>query len=168
MDDEQRKKYGYFNIEPKDKSKCKAIISNLDWSVDGRLVCACFKTENFQNVVTIWNINTCQKTFVFDGKDHDVGNINKAVFYPLSPDYLLISGDKALIIQISSGKKVMVAEDLVPQHQKIMKKKGSSLKSQNLILRAMFNQGIRYYLLIDNQSKLIFLMKDKSGKKPKP
>jgi hypothetical protein len=66
----------------------------------------------------------------------------------------------------------MVAEDKADpelSQQKVVKKKGSSLKSQNFILRTLFNQGTRYYLLIDNQSKLIFLLKDKtSGKKSKP
>ena len=146
MDEDQRKKYSFFQVEAKDKSKCKAIISNLDWSIDGRLVCACFKTEN---IVIVWNVNTCQKTYVLDGKDHDDGQINKALFYNLNPDYLQISGDKAIIIQISTGKKVMVAEDSGIQ-QKVVKKKGSSLKSQNFILRTIFNQGTRYYLLIDN------------------
>ncbi len=95
MDEDQRKKYDYFQIEAKDKSKSKAQISNLDWSIDGRMVCASFKTEN---LVVVWNIHTCQKIFVFDGKDHNFGNINKALFYNLNPDYLQISGDKALII----------------------------------------------------------------------
>jgi hypothetical protein len=79
-------------------------------------------------MVIVWNVNTCKKTYVLDGKDHDVGNINKALFYNLNPDYLQISGDKAFIIQISTGKKVMVAEDSGIE-QKIVKKKGSSMKS---------------------------------------
>lgn len=49
--------------------------------------------------------------FVLDGKDHDIGTINKALFYNLNPDYLQISGDKAIIFQISTGKQLMVAED---------------------------------------------------------
>ena len=76
----------------------------------------------------VWNINTCEKKFVFDAKDHNFGNINKALFYNLNPDYLQISGDKALIIQISTNKKVMVAEgdNETQQTQKVIKKKGSS------------------------------------------
>lgn len=88
--------------------KCKAVISNLDWSIDSRLVCASFKNEN---LIVVWNINTCQKVFTFNAKDHTFGSINKALFYNLNPDYLLISGDKAIIFQISTNKKVVVAEE---------------------------------------------------------
>ena len=84
-----------FKIEPKDKANCKAQISNIDWSIDGRLICASFKVEN---VAVVWNINTCEKIYEFRAIDHNFGNINLALFYPLNSDYLQISGDKALII----------------------------------------------------------------------
>ena len=74
-----------FKIEPKDKINCKAMIANIDWSLDGRLVCACFKVEN---IVVVWNINSCEKVFEFDGLKHSFGNISKAIFYSLNPDYL--------------------------------------------------------------------------------
>ena len=35
-------------------------ISNIDWSLDGRLICVTIKNEN---VAVIWNINTCKKVF---------------------------------------------------------------------------------------------------------
>ena len=47
-------------FEPKDKAKCKAQISSLDWSVDGRLIVACFKVEN---QVVIWDVLSCKKLF---------------------------------------------------------------------------------------------------------
>ena len=49
-----------FKIEPKDKVNCKAQISNIDWSVDGRFICASFKVVN---VAIVWNINTCQNVY---------------------------------------------------------------------------------------------------------
>ena len=50
----------YFRIEPKDKTNCKAQISHLDWSIDGRLICATFKVEN---VAVVWNVTTCEKVY---------------------------------------------------------------------------------------------------------
>ena len=73
-------------IEPKDnKLNYKAQISFLDWSVDGRLLCVSVKHEN---LVVIWNVNTCKKIYEFKCADHGFGNINKAMFYSLSPDYV--------------------------------------------------------------------------------
>jgi len=62
-----------FKIEPKDKANCKAQISHIDWSVDGRLICASFKVEN---VAVVWNINTCEKIYEFGAADHNFGSIN--------------------------------------------------------------------------------------------
>ena len=40
------------------------------------------------------------------------------------------------------------------------------MKQSTYILRSVFNNGHRYYILIDNQSKLIFLLGDrKKGSK---
>lgn len=51
-------------IEPKDKlNQGKAQIANIDWSLDGRLICVTLKNEN---LVIIWNINTCKKVFQYD------------------------------------------------------------------------------------------------------
>ena len=97
----------FFRIEPKDKTNCKAQISHLDWAIDGRLICASFKIEN---VAVVWNISTCKKVYEFKASDHDFGNINKALFYNLNPDYLQISGDKALIMQLSTKKQIIVSE----------------------------------------------------------
>lgn len=47
-------------FEPKDKPKCKAQISSLDWSLDGRCLVACFRVEN---QVAVWNVLTCQKLY---------------------------------------------------------------------------------------------------------
>lgn len=43
-------------FEPKDKGKCKAAISSIDWSIDSKLIAACFKVEN---QVIVWNIDNC-------------------------------------------------------------------------------------------------------------
>ena len=103
-----QQRHQVFKIEPKDKANCKAQISNIDWSVDGRLICASYKVEN---VAVVWNINTCEKIYEFRASDHNFGNINLALFYPLNSDYLQISGDKALILQISTKQIVMVSEN---------------------------------------------------------
>ena len=45
-------KHYIFKIEPKDKVNCKAQISNIDWCVDARLICASFKGVNVALLVT--------------------------------------------------------------------------------------------------------------------
>jgi len=80
----------------------------MDWSIDGRLLCVSFKVEN---IVVIWNISTCEKVFIFRAADHNFGNINRAVFYSLSPDYVLISGDKAIIVKISTNEIQVVCDN---------------------------------------------------------
>jgi acid phosphatase class B len=39
----------------KEKITVKAVIANIDWSMDGRLICVTFKVEN---VVVVWNVCT--------------------------------------------------------------------------------------------------------------
>jgi len=65
-----------------------------------------------ENIIAVWNINTCQKIFQFNAIDRNFGNINQAYFYCLSPDYVLISGDKALMIHVPSGEEIIIAEDI--------------------------------------------------------
>ena len=60
---DQKAATDFFKIESKDKLNSKAQISFLDWSVDGRFVCATFKVEN---VAVVWNIFTCEKVFEFN------------------------------------------------------------------------------------------------------
>lgn len=104
----QKEKKILIYLEPKDKLNCKAQISYIDWSVDGRLVCVSIKHEN---IVVIWNISTCKKVYLFKAAEHNFGNINRAVFYCLSPDYVLISGDKAIIVKISTNEIVMMCDN---------------------------------------------------------
>ena len=54
----------------------------------------------------------------------------------------------------------------VTQKQAV-KRKGTSIKQSTYILRAIFNNGHRYYILIDNLSKLIFLLGDRKKDKNK-
>lgn len=72
------------------------------------MICASVKHEN---VVIIWNICTCKKVYQFRAVEHDFGNINRAVFYCLSPDYVLISGDKAIIVKIATNEIVTVSDN---------------------------------------------------------
>jgi len=53
---------------------------------------------------------SCQKIYQFDANKDNFGTINKAIFYNLNPDYIQISGDKALMIQISKNKKLTIAD----------------------------------------------------------
>lgn len=90
-------------MEPKDKNSCNSIISAIDWSIDGRLICV---TSRNQNKVIVWDINTCQRKFVFDGKKNDFGMVSMAYFYCLNSDYLLVSGDrKTQIVSINDEKE---------------------------------------------------------------
>jgi len=54
------------------------------------MICAAFKVEN---LAVVWNINTCDKVYTFDAGAHSLGNMSLAQFYPLNPNYLLVSGD---------------------------------------------------------------------------
>ena len=85
MEEDPLLKNQIFKLEPKDKAICKAQISNIDWSVDGRQICASFKVEN---IVIVWNVSTCQKIYQFDANKDNFGTINKAIFYNLNPDYI--------------------------------------------------------------------------------
>lgn len=90
---------GNFLIEPKEKASCKAQISNIDWSVDGSLICCCFKVENR---VVIWNVNTCEMVALINANELGLESVNRALFMNLDSDYILLSGDKSLIYQIST------------------------------------------------------------------
>ena len=59
-DEQVKEKKVHIYIEPKDKLSCKAQISYIDWSVDGRLICVSIKHEN---IIIIWNIATCKKVY---------------------------------------------------------------------------------------------------------
>lgn len=163
---EQKAAIEFFKIEPKDKLNSKAQISFLDWSVDGRFVCATFKVEN---VAVVWNIFTCEKVFEFNAQQQSFGNLNKAIFYNLNPNILQVSGDKAVIIDMQTKQQVTVSEQgqastavTSNTNEKATKRKGSSVKQSTFLLQSIINGGNRYYVLIDNQSKLIFLLKDKT------
>ena len=43
-------------MEPKEKGTCKSHISNIDWSLDGRLICVTIK---YDNLIVVWDVNTC-------------------------------------------------------------------------------------------------------------
>ena len=66
-------------VEPKDKSSCKSHISNIDWSLDGRLICVTIKADN---LIAVWDVNTCQKVFCLDTENAnpEFGNVNMAHF----------------------------------------------------------------------------------------
>ena len=128
-------KHYIFKIEPKDKVNCKAHISNIDWSVDGRLICASFKGVN---VAIVWNINTCQNIYEFNAADQNFGAINNAIFYNLNPDYIQISGDKAIIIKISKNLKVQVSENFnAPQ---VTEKSPTQVSSKNIKRKGTSNK----------------------------
>jgi hypothetical protein len=45
-----------------EKNNSKAAITSIDWSIDGKFICVAVKNEN---LVIVWNINTCEQIFVF-------------------------------------------------------------------------------------------------------
>ena len=59
------------HFEPKDKSKCKAAIESMDWSVDSKFLSVCFKVEN---QVVVWNVETCEKIYHLTPQDLHQGN----------------------------------------------------------------------------------------------
>lgn len=144
-------------------------MSNIDWSVDGKLICAAFKVEN---LVVVWNIVSCKKVFEFKGTDTNFGNINNAQFYSLNPDYILICGDKAIMHQISTKKQVNVADNSQTMQnektQTLIKRKGVSNKQSTYLMKTIFHEGHRFFLLFDNQLKMIYLLGDKKTTKSSP
>lgn len=135
-----------FFIEPKDKANCKALISNIDWSVDGNLICCCFKAEN---LVVVWNINTCEMVHMINVSQLNFQNINKALFMSLDPSQLLLSGDLSLIYHLPkhkftevSGNQIQDSDSMQVDHfgsvknaSNISKKKGMSSKLSFYILK---------------------------------
>ena len=151
-------------IEPKDKLGCKAQISHIDWSNDGRFVCASYKVDN---IVVVWNVLTCHKVFEFVSSEHNFGNISKAYFYSLDANYLQISGDKAIILHIPTKNQVLVSNSQGLEIQNKaeggkagnIKKKGVSIKQCSYILKDIHSpDGQRKFVLVDNTSKLIILL----------
>ena len=137
-----------FKIEPKDKLNMKAQITNIDWSIDGRLICAAFKQENMG---VAWNINTCEKLYTFNAAEHHFGNISKVMFYSLNPDYMEVSGDQAVLVHMATNRKVVVSQNSEqgptsgsnekPIPGGHIKRKGASIKQSSFLLRDILHKG---------------------------
>jgi hypothetical protein len=85
-------------VEPKDKGRCKAVISSIDWSLDSKFIVACYKVENY---IVVWNVVDCKRVFQIGPQELFAGTIYLAKFYELNSQHLLLSGDKSMIIKMN-------------------------------------------------------------------
>ena len=89
-------------MEPKEKASCKSHSSNIDWSLDGRLICVTIK---YDNLIVVWDVNTCKKVFTLNTEhgNQEFGNVNLAHFDTSRQGKLLVTADfMAAIVDIRS------------------------------------------------------------------
>ncbi|CDW83144.1 UNKNOWN [Stylonychia lemnae] len=157
-------------FEPKDKPKCKAQISSLDWSLDGRYLVACFRIEN---QVAVWDVLQSQKLFHMHSQEFGC-QINQAKFHSLNPNYLLLSGEKALVVRVKqeASQEIVIASDNLEeildsqgkqeallQQQQQNKRKGPKFSSN--IFQTLISQDRIYYLMVKNDQKVIMLLEQR-------
>ncbi len=83
------------SFEPKEKSKCKAQVATIDWSLNGRFILATFKVEC---QIVVWDVLTCEKVLHMTGQDLGMPLLHQAKFVPFQSMQLVVSGDRALLV----------------------------------------------------------------------
>ena len=114
----------------------------------------------------VWDIYKCQKIFHRTAQQLDLQMIHCSKFYILNPHYILVSGNKALLVRVNKQEDFVVIADNkehIEEHKQEsspsitqLKKKGPKFASY--LLHYLIHQQHVYYLLISNTHKLIMVL----------
>jgi len=73
-------------------------VSSIEWSSDGRYIVVCFKTEA---QIAVWDVINCKKIIHIQANEIKFSHIHGAKFMCMNNNMILVSGDKAIILEFN-------------------------------------------------------------------